>query len=80
MTVFRCVSSKSSTCELMPFIKRGVQDVHPLASSEQAGLIRARKTRERAHGDVDCLVAGPADGATRPVQQRAARFRADWRR
>ena len=80
MTVLRCVSSKSNTCELMPFISDACSDVHPFAAAEHGGLGRTRKRGERGDRGVESLVTRAANRAAHPVDQRAPRLLADGER
>ena len=74
MTVFRCVSSKSRTCELTPFRNAVVQDVHPFAASEDRCLRRTRKRSQRGDGVVERLVMRSAHRAPGPVHHRPSCF------
>jgi len=60
--------------------QRGVQHVHPLAPSEQAGLAGPGERAQRANGDVDGRLLRTADGTADPVEQGAARLGTNGRR
>jgi hypothetical protein len=60
--------------------QRGVQDIHPLSSAEQARLVRSRERSERPYRDLDGFMLRAADRAARPVDERAARLGAHGRR
>ena len=64
MMVFRCVSSKSKTCDEMPLTRATFSDVEPLAAAENGRAARAGEEAQRGEGAVDGRVERAADGAT----------------
>ncbi len=74
MIVFKCVSSKSKTWLLMPFISAACRTSSALAASEHRGLRRARERGEGGNRDVQRLMPRSANRTAYPIEQRARGF------
>ena len=57
--------------------ERGIEDVDPFGAAQNAALRRPENGLHRSQRAVDRLVTAAADGAARPVHQRAQGFFAD---
>jgi hypothetical protein len=71
MTVRRCVSSKSNTCELMPFISAACITSIRSRRPRMVACAGPEKWGKRADRDIDACMARASDGAARPVEQGA---------
>ena len=80
MTVLRCVSSKSNTCELMPFISDAVSASIRSRRPSTVAWAGPGERGERGDRVVERLVPRAAERAAHPVDDRALRLAHDRRR